>query len=166
MSMKKLMLILIACLIVACTQQKASEIAPDEILGMSKLWEKGGEEALESVMKSHIGDIRFVEDVAIAGYGKEKKSVTLWITTYPNSSTAKIETERMAEAMMYFEDWGKYLKKEKVDGTEVYSTLRYARHYFWSNGYCMFYIIPRNLNESEIKIIIESLKCGGFPWQN
>jgi len=161
----KLILIFIACLLIACTHQKASEIAPNEIMGMQKMWETKGEKALESVMKSHIGDIRFVEDVAIAGYGMKGKSITLWITTYPNASVAEIETERMANAMMNFEDWN-MLKKEKVNGYEVYSTLRDVRHYFWSNEYCMFYIIPRNLNESEIKIIIESLKCGGsFPWQ-
>lgn len=164
--MKAKLILLIACLLIACTHQKASEIVPNEIMGMQKMWETKGEKALESVVKSHIGDIRFVEDVAIAGYGTKGKSITLWITTYPNASVAEIETERMAKAMMNFEDWGVHLKKEKINQLEVYSTLKNVRHYFWSNEYCMFYIIPRNLNESEIKIIIESLKCGGsFPWQ-
>jgi hypothetical protein len=163
--MKKVILIIIACLLAACAQQKASEMAPNEILRMDIVWAEEGEKALGSVEKSHMGDIKFVEDVAILGYRGDGKSITLWITTYPNDTVAEAETERMSQAMLNFEDWGVYLEKSKIDGHEVYTTLRDVRHYFWSDGKCMFYIIPKNLNQTEIQYVVKGLKCNtGLLW--
>jgi|Deesub1362B_J571_1020462.scaffolds.fasta_scaffold00915_5 hypothetical protein len=163
--MKKLILILIVCLLAGCGEKKAVEIAPQEMLGMEIMWMEQGEKALTSVEKSHIGNIMFVKDVAIIGYRGGGKSITLWITTYPNSTIAEEETERMARAMLHFEDWGVHLNRSRIDGNEVYTTLRDVRHYFWSDGRCMFYIVPKNLNQTEIERIIRSIECdSGWTW--
>jgi hypothetical protein len=162
--MKKLILIILVCLLAACVQQKASDITPNNLLGMDIIWMEKGKKALETVEKSHIGNIEFIEDVAITGYRGDGKSITLWVTTYPNSTIAKKETERMAQAMLHFEDWGVNLKKDEVDGVLVYSTLKDVTHYFWSEERCMFYIIPKNLNQTEVRHVIEILKCDSWIW--
>jgi hypothetical protein len=159
---KVIIFTIIACLLAACAQ-KASDIAPNELLGMEKNLIAEGEKAIKSVKKSHLGNIEWVEDVAIASYRSDGKSLMLWITIYPNLTIAEQETDRMAQSMLKYEDWGKNLKKIDLNGIQIYSTFRGFEHYFWSEGRCMFYIVPKNLNQSEIIEVIDLLKCE-MPW--
>lgn len=162
-----LILILLPCLLSGCAQQKdavvkqnATEIAPQELLGMEKNTVAVEERALESVKKMHIGRIKYIEDVAIFKYAKYGKSVMLWVTTYSNSSIAQNETDRMVQAMFDFKDWGSKLQNFKVEDKQVYSLPREDQmHYFWRSNYCMFYFVSENINDTESRTIIKSLNC-------
>lgn len=155
-----LILILLACLLSGCAQQEATEVAPQELLGMEKNTVAVGKRALESVKEMHIGRIKYIEDVAIFKYAKDGKSVMLWVTTYSNSSLAQNETERMVQAMFDFKDWGSKLQNFKVEDKQVYSLPREDQmHYFWRSNYCMFYFVSENINDTESRTIIKSLNC-------
>lgn len=159
--MKKLIiLIILACVLSGCAQQKATEIAPQELLGMEKNTVAVEGKALESVKKMHIGNIKYIEDVAIFKYAKDGKSVTLWVTTYSNDTLAQKETDNMVQAMLNFRDWGVNLQDFKVENNQVYSLPRGDQmHYFWKSNYCMFYFVSENLNDTESHSIIKSINC-------
>lgn len=155
-----LILILLACILSGCAQQKATEIAPQELLGMEKNTVAVKGKALESVKEMHLGRIKYIDDVAIFKYEKDGKSVMLWVTTYSNRSLAQNETERMVQAMFDFKDWGSKIQDFKVEGKQIYSLPREGQmHYFWKSNYCMFYFVSENLNNTESKAIIKSLNC-------
>ncbi len=163
--MKRIVIILLALIFIGCSQHptaklNATNVTPNEIMGMKKLVCLTGKPALEMVKEMHIGRIRFVEDIALMHYiGKNaSKFVVVWVTVYPNSSVAKEETRRMANAMVEF-GW-KNVSRTRIDGLEVYYVRppgKNETHYFWCRGRVMIYIIPHGLNESQIREFIEKI---------
>ncbi len=159
--MRKLALILLALILIGCSQQKvevklnATNITPDEVMGLTKFVCLTGENALNFVKMMHVGKIRFVKDIAMMHYlnvtNPHSKYVTVWVTVYPNSSVAKEETDRMAKSMVEF-GW-KGVRSKNIDGLSVYYVEppgKNETHYFWCNDSYMIYIIPHNMTENEI----------------
>jgi hypothetical protein len=81
----------------------ASEIAPDEFLGMNKMVVSSGTDALQRVKQSQNGSIEYTKDVAIVHYMDGDRMLTLWTTLYQNETVARIETEKRAVSMR---KWG------------------------------------------------------------
>ncbi|MFO7967447.1 MAG: hypothetical protein R6U44_07595 [Archaeoglobaceae archaeon] len=159
-SMIILALMLVACGLSGCAQQEATEIAPQELLGMEKNTVAVEGRAFESVKEMHIGRVNYIDDVAVFKYAKDDKSVMLWVATYSNSSLAQNETDKMVQAMSSFKDWGAKINEFEVENEQVFSLPREdERHYFWGNDYCMFYFVSENLNDTESRTIIGELDC-------
>ncbi|MCW3141236.1 MAG: hypothetical protein N2V72_03505 [Methanophagales archaeon] len=137
----------------------AAEIAPDELLGMKKIVVSTGVDALQRVKQSHTGSIEHVKDVAIVHYMKEGKILTLWATLYPNETVANTETEKMRVGMQNWGGgWASELKKVTIAEKQVYQTSSDGvTHYFWADHECVFYIIPHNLTQDEISLIIDTI---------
>ncbi len=165
---KKIILIAIAILIVAVAYSyhappspgvNASEIAPDELLGMDKIVVASGEDALKLVKQSHTGRIEHVRDVAIVHYMKEGKYLTLWLTLYPDDTIAKNETEKMVEGMRKWGgSWASSLKEVTIADKRVYQTSSDSvPHYFWADREWAFYIILHNFTEDEVAEIINAI---------
>ncbi len=163
--MKKLAVILLVLILLGCAQQKheeklnATNITPDEIMGLRKVVCLTGETALEFVKKMHVGEIRFVSDIAMMHYlnltNPHSKYVTVWVTVYPNSSVARDETDRMAKSMVEY-GW-KDVRTMNVDGLKVYYIKPPGKndtHYFWCKDSYMIYIIPHNMTSEEVKEFI------------
>ncbi len=160
--MKRFAVVLIAVVLLGCAQQhhsilNATNVTPNEVMGMVKIVCLKGEPALKFVQMMHIGKIRFVKDIAMMHYisPNSSKFVTVWVTVYPNSSVAKEETDRMAKSMIEY-GW-KDVKTMKVDDMKVYYVRppgRNETHYFWCKDNYMIYIIPHNMSSEEIREFI------------
>jgi hypothetical protein len=137
----------------------ATNIAPNEILGMEKLVVANGTEALQRVKQSHTGRIEDFRDVAIVHYVNEDRMLTLWTTLYPNETVAYIENEKMALAMQKWGGrWASNLKGVTIAGKPVYQTSSdNVTHYFWAESEWVFYIIPHNFTQDEIAEIIGAI---------
>jgi len=166
--MKKFAIILSALILLGCTHPttkshvgvNATNVTPNEIMGMRKLVCVTGKPALEMVKEMHIGKIRYVKDIALMHYigNNSSKFVMVWVTVYPNSSVAMEETRRMAKAMIDF-GW-KDVKTMKVGDLTVYYVIppgKNETHYFWCRDSVMIYIIPKGLNETQVKEFIRKL---------
>ncbi len=159
--MRKLTLILLALILIGCAQQKvevklnATNITPDKIMGLNKFVCLTGEDALRFVKMMHVGEIRFVKDIAMMHYlnvtDPYSRYVTVWVTVYPNSSVAREEADRMAKSMVKF-GW-KDVRIKNIDGLSVYYVKppgRNVTHYFWCNDGYVIYMIPHNMTKNEI----------------
>ena len=137
----------------------ATEIAPDEILGMEKIVVSCGTDALQLVKQSHSGSIDNVLDVAIVHYMKEDRLLSLWTTLYPNETIASTENEKMAVAMQKWGgSWASNLRAVTIAGKPVYETSSgEVTHYFWAENEWVFYIIPHNFTQDEIAMIIGAI---------
>jgi len=137
----------------------ASEIAPNEVLGMKKIVVSSGVEALQRVKQSHTGSIEHVKDVAIVHYIKKDKFLTLWTTLYPNETIASRETEKMVTGMRKWGgSWASELKEVPIAKKKVYQTSsNNVSHYFWADREWVFYIIPHNFSQDEIAGIIDAI---------
>ncbi len=134
----------------------ASEVAPDELLGMKKMVVSSSADALQRVKQSHTGSIEKVKDVAIVHYMKEDRMLTLWTTQYSNETIAGSETEKMAIGMREWGgSWASDLKELTIAGKQVYQTSSdNVSHYFWADREWVLYIIPHNFTQDEIAAII------------
>lgn len=177
--------LLISVVFSGCAEKNAWEMLPDRHLGMQKIPVARGNEALKSIEKSHIGNIKYLDDAVIVRYSgaglspeqgsdsnlkpdtdpNKVKNMMLWLSIYPNNTISERETAKMVEAMEKFEDWGIGLNMVKISGKDVYSVQRDVNHYFWADNNCMFYIIPYNMSKPEINETIEEFKCGSSPFQ-
>lgn len=168
--LKKILLIVIALLLVTAVvaltyscyhapsspEVDASEVAPDELLGMKKMVVSSSADALLRVKQSHTGSIEDVKDVAIVHYMKEGRMLTLWTTLYQNETIANTETEKMVIGMRKWGgSWASDLKELTIAGKQVYQTSSdNVSHYFWADREWVFYIIPHNFSQDEIAEII------------
>jgi len=168
-----------------CAEKNAWEVLPDQLLGMQKIPVAQGSEAHRSIEKSHIGNVKYLDDAVIVRYSEMSlssgpdlgsnlssnsnqhkfKNMMLWLSIYPNTTISEKETERMVDAMERFEDWGMGLNRVIIAEKDVYSVRRDVNHYFWADNKCMFYIIPYNLSKTEINVIINELKCDMSSFQ-
>lgn len=154
------LLVLFFCLS-ACKQlpKKASELVPEQLLGMRKTTVREGETAIEEVKKSHIGKVENAEDIMIINYGPSRHPIVLWITVYPNKKIAQIENEKMAKAMIKYDSgWEKNLTQITVEKRKVYRTSpdAYEEHYFWAEKNWLFYVkIPQIFQGKFIEILKE-----------
>jgi len=138
----------------------ASEIAPDEILGMNKMVVSTDVDALQRVTRSHTGSIEHVKDVAIVHYMKEGRMLTLWTTLYENETVAWDENEKMAIGMQNWGGtWSSHLEKRTIAEKQVYLTSPdgVSYQYFWADREWVFYIIPHNFTQDEIAEIIGAI---------
>ena len=178
-SSKKILLIVFALMLIAasaslflgyielpsncCSDQSlavnASEIAPDEILGMNKMVVSCGADALQRVKQSHNGSIEYTKDVAIVHYMDGDRMLTLWTTLYQNETVARIENEKMVIAMRNWGgSWDSNLKELTIAEKQVYQTTSdNVSHYFWADHEWVFYIIPHNFTQAEIAEIIGAI---------
>nr|QNO49908.1 hypothetical protein GKKIKBAN_00022 [Methanosarcinales archaeon ANME-2c ERB4] len=138
----------------------AIEIAPAEILDMNRVVVSTGADALQRVIKSHIGSIENIEDLAIIHYhGEGKGFLTLWTTLYQNETLASDETEKMVIGIRKFGgNWGSTLEEITIDGKTVYRIAPNGLpQYFWVDGVWVFYITPHNLTPEEVTQIIRAI---------
>jgi hypothetical protein len=137
----------------------ASEVAPDELLGMKKIVVSRGVDALQRVKQSHTGSIEHVKDVAIVHYMKEDRMLTLWTTLYQNETIANNETEKMVVGMQKWGgSWASNLEELTIAEKQVYQTSSDGvTHYFWAEKEWVFYIIPHNFTKDEITEIIGAI---------
>jgi len=137
----------------------ASEVAPDELLGMKKMVVSCGIDALRRVKQSHNGSIEDVKDVAIVHYMKEDGMLTLWTTLYQNETVANTEAEKMVIGMRKWGgSWASDLKELTIAEKQVYQTSSdNVSHYFWADREWVFYIIPHNFTQDEIAEIIGAI---------
>jgi len=170
--LKKILLIVIALLLVTAVaaltyscyapsspEVDASEVAPDELLGMNKMVVSSSADALQRVKQSHTGSIEDVKDVAIVHYMNEDRMLTLWTTLYQNETIAGSETEKMVIGMRKWGgSWASDLKELTITGKQVYQTSSdNVSHYFWADREWVFYIIPHNFTQDEIAEIIGAI---------
>ena len=140
-------------------------IAPEELLGMEKLPVASGEDALTLVKQSHRGKIEHVRDMAIIHYinTNGSKFLTLWTTLYPSDEIAYNEARKMAAGMRNWGDgWASNLNATTIAGKQVYITSPdgITYHYFWADHEWVFYIVPHNFSDEELKKAIQTLDLG------
>jgi len=140
----------------------AVAIAPEELLGMEKITVASGEDALTLVKQSHRGKIEHVRDMAIMHYMNTNgsKFLTLWTTLYPSDEIAYNEARKMAAGMRNWGDgWASNLNATTIAGKQVYITSPdgITYHYFWADHEWVFYIVPHNFSDEELKKAIQTL---------
>ena len=140
----------------------AVAIAPEELLGMEKMTVASGEDALTLVKQSHRGKIEHVRDMAIIHYinTNGSKFLTLWTTLYPSDEIAYNEARKMAAGMRNWGDgWASNLNATTIAGKQVYITSPdgITYHYFWADHEWVFYIVPHNFSDEELKKAIQTL---------
>ncbi|MCD6203458.1 MAG: hypothetical protein J7I99_03750 [Methanophagales archaeon] len=140
----------------------AVAIAPEELLGMEKMTVASGEDALTLVKQSHRGKIEHVRDMAIMHYMNTNgsKFLTLWTTLYPSDEIAYNEARKMAAGMRNWGDgWASNLNATTIAGKQVYITSPdgITYHYFWADHEWVFYIVPHNFSDEELKKAIQTL---------
>ncbi|AEA47685.1 hypothetical protein [Archaeoglobus veneficus] len=137
----------------------AANVTPDEIIGMKKFVVMKGEEALEFIKKTHVGEIKYVEDIAVLHYAGNDSFVVLWVTVYPSPEVAKNETEKMVESMKKFGGIWAAVRPVKLGDVEAYRVPE-KEHYFFAEGRYMVYIMPHGLSGDEIVRFVEEIyKC-------
>ena len=142
------------------THPNATEIAPDELLGMNKVVVSTGADALDSVKRLHIGSIENIHDLAIIHYhGEGGRFLTLWTTLYQNETLANNETEKMVIGIRKFGgDWASTLEEITIDEKIVYLIApNDLPQYFWVDGVWVFYVTPHNLTPEEVAQIIQAI---------
>jgi hypothetical protein len=160
---QKVFLFLILLSIISCQRfpKKASELAPEDLLGMKKTTILEGKAAIEDVKKKHIGKVENMQDTAIVNYGPPRHPVILWITLYKDKKTAQEENEKMAKAIVkYGDNWGKNLTQFTVKKRRVYRTSPdgYEEHYFWVEKNWLFYVKMPQIFQSKLNEIIQKLE--------
>ena len=142
------------------THPNATEIAPDELLGMKKMVVSAGADALRHVDQLHIGKIENVCDLAIIHYHSEDgRFLTLWTTLYVNETLASSETEKMVVGIRKFGgDWAPTLEEIPIGELTVYRIApNDLPQYFWADGAWVFYITPHDFTPDECFRMIEAI---------
>ena len=140
----------------------AVAIAPKELLGMEKMTVASGKDALKLVKQSHKGKIEHVRDMAIMHYMNTNgsKFLTLWTTLYPSDRIAYTEAGKMAAGMRNWGGgWTSNLNETTIAGKRVYITSPdgITYHFFWADHEWIFYIVPHNFSDEELKKVILTL---------
>jgi len=146
-------------------EEAAVAIAPKELLGMEKKTVASGKDALMLVKQSHMGKIEHVRDMAIMHYMNMNgsKFLTLWTTLYPSDEIAYNETRKMVAGMRNWGGgWASNLNETIIAGKQVYLTSPdgITYHYFWADHEWVFYIVPHNFSDDELKKVILTLNLG------
>jgi len=126
-----------------------ANVLPKKIMGMQKFVALKGKTALEFVKKSHIGPIKFVKDIALVHYLSNESMMVVWITEYPSEKIAKNQTELMVKGMKKFGSVWRYVNKTELDGINAYY-IPGKNHYFFCVGKYMIYLIPINMNKTQV----------------